>query len=106
MYGSRLPTGAPLSEHYSDEFRIPAYKRVDIGFSKDFLDDNSVKKSPFLNKYFSSVVAHFEVFNLLNINNTASYLWLKDIDNIQYAVPNYLTGRQFNIKLILRFKNH
>lgn len=106
LYGSRLPTGAPLSEHYSDEFRIPAYKRVDIGFSKDFLDDNSVKKSPFLNKYFSSVVAHFEVFNLLNINNTASYLWLKDIDNIQYAVPNYLTGRQFNIKLILRFKNH
>lgn len=106
LYGSRLPTGAPLSEHYSDEFRIPAYKRVDIGFSKDFLDDNSVRKSPFLTKYFSAFVAHFEVFNLLNINNTASYLWLKDVDNIQYAIPNYLTGRQFNLKLILRFKNH
>ena len=105
LYGSRLPTGAPLSEHYSDEFRIPAYKRVDIGFSRDFLDDYSIRKSVFLNKYFESCIVHFEIFNLLNINNTVSYLWLKDVDNVHYAIPNYLTGRQFNLKLILRFKN-
>ena len=105
MYGSRLPVGAPIDNRYSDQFRIPAYKRVDIGFSKDFLDDFSVKKPRVLSKYFHSCIAYFEIFNLLNINNTVSYLWLKDVDNIQFAVPNYLTGRQFNLKLILKFKN-
>ena len=105
MYGSRLPVGAPIDNTYSDQFRIPAYKRVDIGFSKDFLDDFSVKKPRVLSKYFHSCIAYFEIFNLLNINNTVSYLWLKDVDNIQFAVPNYLTGRQFNLKLILKFKN-
>jgi len=106
LYGSRLPIGSPTSNHYSDDFRIPAYKRVDIGFSKDFLDDFAIRKPKFLDKYFSSFIAYIEVFNLLNINNTVSYLWLKDVDNIQYAIPNYLTGRQFNFKLILKFKNH
>ena len=106
LYGSRLPIGSPVSDHYSDDFRIPAYKRVDIGFSKDFLDDFALRKPKLLDKYFSSFIAYFEVFNLLNINNTVSYLWLKDVDNVQYAVPNYLTGRQFNFKLILKFKNH
>lgn len=106
LYGSRLPIGSPQSDHYTDDFQIPAYKRVDIGFSKDFLDDVAVRKPKLLDKYFSSFIAYFEVFNLLNINNTVSYLWLKDVDNVQYAVPNYLTGRQFNFKLILKFKNH
>lgn len=106
LYGSRLPIGAPQSEYYSDAFHIPSYKRVDIGFSKDFLDDFSVKKPKVLSKYFNSFLAYFEIFNLLNINNTVSYLWLKDVDNVQYAVPNYLTGRQFNFKLILKFKSN
>jgi len=106
LYGSKLPIGAPLSERYTDNFNIPAYKRVDIGFSKDFLDDNSLQKPKFLNRYFTSFIAYFEVFNLLDINNTVSYLWLKDVDNVQYAIPNYLTGRQLNFKLILKFKNH
>ncbi|MES2419168.1 MAG: carboxypeptidase-like regulatory domain-containing protein [Bacteroidota bacterium] len=105
LYGSRLPVGAPQSERYTDDFNIPAYKRVDIGFSKDFLDDNTLVKPKLLNRYFSSFTAYFEVFNLLDINNTVSYLWLKDVDNVQYAIPNYLTGRQFNFKLILKFKN-
>lgn len=104
FYGSKLPIGSPLVQSYSDNFHIPAYKRVDIGFSKDFLDDFSVKKSGFLEKYFSSFTAYVEVFNLLNINNTVSYLWLKDLDNVQYAVPNYLTGRRLNVKLVIKFK--
>lgn len=105
LYGSKLPLGAPLIRQYSDDFSIPAYKRVDIGFSKDFLDDLVIKKPQFLDKYFSSFSAHLEVFNLLNINNTVSYLWLKDVNNVQYAIPNYLTGRQLNFKLIIKFKN-
>ncbi|HKG06748.1 MAG TPA: hypothetical protein VKB19_09845, partial [Pedobacter sp.] len=64
-----------------------------------------LRKPAFLDKYFSSFAAHLEVFNLLNINNTVSYLWLKDVNNVQYAIPNYLTGRQLNLKLIIKFKN-
>jgi hypothetical protein len=105
LYGSRLPVGAPNSIRYTDDFNIPAYKRVDIGFSKDFLDDAGIRKPKILDRYFSSFSASIEVFNLLNINNTVSYLWLKDVDNIQYAVPNYLTGRQLSLKLIIKFKN-
>lgn len=104
LYGTKLPVGSPLAHSYSDDFHIPAYKRADIGFSKDFLDDFSVKKSGFLEKYFSSFTAYVEVFNLLNINNTVSYLWLKDVDNVQYAVPNYLTSRRLNVKLVMKFK--
>lgn len=105
LYGSKLPLGAPLIQRYSDDFNVPSYKRVDIGFSKDFLDDSGIKKPRLLDKYFSSFSAHLEVFNLLNIDNTVSYLWLKDVDNVQYAIPNYLTGRQLNLKLIIKFKN-
>lgn len=105
LYGSRLPVGSPQDKIYSDNYYIPAYRRVDIGFSKDFLDKNATHKPKALAKYFSSFTLYAEVFNLLNINNTVSYLWLKDVDNNQFAVPNYLTGRQLNLKLILKFKN-
>lgn len=104
LFGTKLPVGSPLADQYNDDFHIPAYKRADIGFSKDFLDDFSVKKTGFLEKYFSSFTAYVEVFNLLNINNTVSYLWLRDVDDVQYAVPNYLTGRRLNVKLVMKFK--
>lgn len=104
LYGSRLPIGPPQTARYLDRFYIPSYKRVDIGFSKDFLDDAAFHKPKFLDKNFNSVILFFEVFNMLNINNTVSYLWLKDVDNVQYAIPNYLTGRQFNLKLIVKLK--
>ncbi|WP_343534288.1 TonB-dependent receptor [Pedobacter sp.] len=104
LYGSRLPIGAPQIKTYTDDFSIPAYRRVDIGFSNDFLDAGSKRKPQFLSKYFNSVIAYVEVFNLLNINNTVSYLWLKDVNNVNYAIPNYLTGRQLNFKLIFKIK--
>lgn len=105
MYGSRLPIGPPQTPKYLDKFFIPSYKRVDIGFSKDFLDDVAIHKPKFLDQNFSSVILFFEIFNMLNINNTASYLWLNDVNKVQYAIPNYLTGRQFNLKLIVKLKN-
>jgi hypothetical protein len=105
LYGSRLPIGSPQIETYTDSFSIPAYRRVDIGFSKDFLDARALRKPQFLSKYFNAVIAYAEIFNLLNINNTVSYLWLKDVDNVNYAIPNYLTGRQLNFKVIFKLKN-
>ena len=105
VYGSRLPIGPLQSSKYKDNFSIPAYKRVDIGFSKNFLENVQKPKARFFSDNFSSVILFFEVFNLLNINNTVSYLWLKDGAGVQYAVPNYLTDRQFNFKIIVKLKD-
>lgn len=99
LYGSALPAGPPRTARYNDVFKIPAYKRADIGFSKDFMEGRSSRTFGFLYRNFSSVIIQAEVFNLFDINNTVSYLWLKDVNNIQYAIPNYLTSRQLNIKI-------
>lgn len=103
LYGSKLPVGSPMAKRYTDDFKIPAYRRLDIGFSKDFLDESANHKPSFLKRYFSAVIVYAEVFNLLNIDNTVSYLWIKDVDNISYAVPNFLTGRQLNLKMVVKF---
>ena len=103
LYGSALPVGPPLAARYKDVFTIPAYKRVDIGFSKDFIETDANKQKAVLKKYFQSLVAQVEVFNLLDFNNIVSYLWIKDVNNNQFAIPNYLTSRQLNIKIIARF---
>ena len=60
------------------------------------------KKKGFF-KHFDAIWLSLEVFNLLQINNTVSYLWVSDVSGRQYAVPNYLTARQINVKLIFSF---
>ena len=102
IYGSGLPFGPPKSEKYEDILRIPDYRRVDIGFSAILKSENKRSKVNFMN-VFNSAWLSVEVFNLLDINNTISYLWVSDVGGRQYAVPNYLTRRQVNLKLILRF---
>ncbi len=105
LFASALPTGPAGAQRYQDVFKIPAYKRVDIGFSKDFADQESRRIPAFIKKYFQSLSAHAEIFNLLNNKNTASYLWLKDVMAVQYAVPNYLTFRKFNFRIIAELKS-
>ncbi|MDE7120271.1 MAG: hypothetical protein K2O10_06645, partial [Muribaculaceae bacterium] len=56
-----------------------------------------------LHKWFKSVWLGVDVFNLLDISNVSSYYWVTDVNNIQYAVPNYLTRRQFNVRLSIDF---
>lgn len=103
LFGSKLPTWPPKTQNYNSNFYIPAYKRVDIGFSKDLLDPESEKRFKLLDNYFKSFTLYAEVFNLLNINNTVSYLWISDVNNNRYAIPNYLTSRQLNFKIIAKF---
>jgi hypothetical protein len=103
VYGSGLPFGPPSYERQLDTLRMPSYKRVDIGFSKLLISEESKlsEKSPF--RHFNSMWITAEVFNLLEINNTISYMWIKDVENRLFAIPNYLTSRLINIKLIARF---
>jgi CarboxypepD_reg-like domain/TonB-dependent Receptor Plug Domain len=104
QYGSRLPYSSPDKNRYDNNFNLPPYRRVDIGFSKVLLKENRENSFPFINNAWLSA----EIFNLLGINNTISYLWVRTVANQanipgQFAVPNYLTGRRFNVKLSLRF---
>ena len=73
-----------------------------IGFSAIIKAENKKSKLKWLNA-FNSIWISAEVFNLLDINNTVSYLWVADVSGREYAVPNYLTARQLNAKLILSF---
>ena len=102
VYGTGLSFGPPKSEKYQDVLRIPDYRRGDIGFSAIIKAENKKNKLKWLNA-FNSIWISAEVFNLLDINNTVSYLWVADISGREYAVPNYLTSRQLNAKLILTF---
>ena len=108
-YSTGLPVSYPKTDRYDLLTRMPSYKRVDIGFSKVFKDDVSEGGSR-LNriKWIKGLWASVEIFNLLNINNTVSYLWVQTVDNQQkqsglFAVPNYLTSRRLNVKLTIKF---
>ncbi len=105
IFGTALPFGPPGNNRYTDLLRTPTYRRVDIGFSKQLIGDE-VKKKPqgkFM-KNFESMWIGLEVFNLLQVSNVASYTWITDVSNARkYAVPNYLTGRQLNVRLTAQF---
>ncbi len=99
IYGSGLPFGPPSFERRKDTLRMPAYRRVDIGFSKDLLhDDSKLKDKPFF-RNFQSFVIKLSVFNLLDIRNTISHLWIRDVSGNRFAVPNNSTGRLINATL-------
>jgi hypothetical protein len=104
VYGSSLPFGPPGNDRYKDTLRVPAYKRVDIGFSKQIIGEkNTLPARMSALKYIKSMWLSVEILNLLQISNTVSYLWVTDVTARQYAVPNYLTSRQFNAKLVVKF---
>jgi hypothetical protein len=102
VFGTGLPHGPPDYNRYRDTLKIPPYRRVDIGFSKQLLDEDKPKTRG-LGKYLRSAWLSAEVFNLLQIQNTISFIWVKDVVNQTYAVPNYLTSRRINLHLVLNF---
>lgn len=103
LFGTALPFGPPDNNRYRDTLRMPPYKRVDIGFSKVLKkeDKQLPDKNPF--HFFSSIWLTAEIFNLIQANNTISYLWVQDVTGRQYAVPNYMTGRRINVKILFKF---
>ena len=103
LFGTGVPFGAPGTERYQQVLRMPPYRRVDIGFSYQALKENRTVKPKSVIRYIKSLWISLEVFNLLGTNNTVSYIWVEDVTNRQYAVPNYLTQRQLNLRIILKF---
>ncbi len=103
FYGSRLPTGPPMSERFQDVFRIPPYRRIDLGFSKVLINPDHKKYRYKAFDQIKDMWLSLEVFNLLGINNTISYLWVANDSGDMFAVPNYLTKRKLNLKLTVKF---
>ncbi|MDG1757408.1 MAG: TonB-dependent receptor plug domain-containing protein [Bacteroidia bacterium] len=101
VYGSKMPFFFNAENRQNPGFKIPAYRRVDIGFSKILLDKTSKRRSSKF-KNIESLWASIEVFNLLQVNNTISYVLVKDFSNNVYGVPNFLTGRRLNFRFILK----
>ena len=105
IFSDGLPTTAPRSTRDKGYFRTPAYKRLDVGLSYALLQsvaEGGKPRTGFLG-FFKSIWLGFDVFNLLDISNVSSYYWVTDVNNVQYAVPNYLTRRQFNFRLTVDF---
>lgn len=109
-----LPFGPPHTDRTRQKFRAPAYKRLDMGLSYKILgsDEEAAEKRGLRSSYHERRTSGFghniknmwlglDAFNLVGIRNVNSYYWITDITNTQYAVPNYLTGRQFNIRLTI-----
>ncbi|HEU4717151.1 MAG TPA: TonB-dependent receptor [Bacteroidia bacterium] len=103
IFGSGLPFGPPTHEKYKQVFRMPPYRRVDIGFSYELIKAN--KPLPVTNPFhvLKSCWAGLEVYNLLQVQNTISYYWVKDVTGRSYAIPNYLTNRQLSVRTIITF---
>ncbi len=103
-----IPVISPFSDRYDLYHRLPAYRRVDLGLTKVFKNMKTKDTDSGRQGIFNEIVIGFEIFNLLDINNTVSYLWVRTVNNYsgisrQYAIPNYLTGRSLNLKVSASF---
>lgn len=103
VYGSGLPFGVPDRNRYNDVNRMPSYRRVDIGLNRVLISEESKNRDNVWKRNIKSAWVGIEVFNLLGINNTISYIWIEDVSANRYAVPNYLTNRRINVRLLLKF---
>ena len=97
-----LPTTSPRMTRDVAYFRQPSYKRVDVGLSFMLVGPDHRPATGFLS-HFKSIWLGVDVFNIFDISNVSSYYWVTDVNEIQYAVPNYLTRRQINARLQLKF---
>jgi hypothetical protein len=98
-YADGLPFGAPHRGLEGQNFRAPAYKRADIGMSYLVFDSEKASRQSVIKKVWLGL----DCLNLFGISNVNSYYWVTDVTNRQWAVPNYLTGRQINGKFNIDF---
>ena len=102
-YAGGLPFGPPHSGREKQVFRMPHYRRVDLGISYRLLKNEDRHIYTGIGRAFRNIWLGADVFNVLDIANVNSYYWVTDITNHQYAVPNFLTRRQINARLLFEF---
>jgi hypothetical protein len=102
-YAGGLPFGPPHSGREEHVFRMPSYRRVDLGMSYRLFNNEERRYYNSFLRYIKNVWIGIDAFNILDISNVNSYYWVTDVNNVQFAVPNYLTGRQLNIRFMCEF---
>lgn len=102
-YAGGLPFGPPHSGREKQVFRMSSYRRVDLGISYRLLENEDRHIYTGIGRAFKNIWLGIDAFNILDIANVNSYYWVTDITNNRYAVPNYLTGRQINARLLFEF---
>lgn len=102
-YAGGLPFGPPHSGREKQVFRMASYRRVDFGLSYRLLNNENRYITRGLSKNIRNIWVGIDAFNILDISNVNSYYWVTDISNNQCAVPNYLTGRQINARILIEF---
>lgn len=102
-FADGLPFGPPHTGRAAQTFRAPAYKRVDLGMSYRLISNEDKHIYKGFGRNIKNAWLGLDAFNLLGIKNVNSYYWVTDITNTRYAVPNYLTGRQINVRLSFDF---
>ena len=102
-YAGGLPFGPPHTRRDKQVFRMSSYRRVDLGMSYRLLNNEDKHATNGISKHLRNVWLGIDAFNILGISNVNSYYWVTDITNNQYAVPNYLTGRQINARVLIEF---
>ncbi|MDR0795707.1 MAG: TonB-dependent receptor [Tannerella sp.] len=98
-----LPVTAPRKKYEDGYRRTPPYRRIDIGLTYQLTGGSSDLMDRAFFRQFKNIWLGIDIFNLLDIKNTGSYYWITDVYNHQYAVPNYLTGRQLNLRITADF---
>ena len=101
VYADGLPFGPPHKGREGQVFTAPAYKRVDVGMSYRLLDNEDNRYRTGIRRHIKNIWLGIDAFNLFDMNNVNSYYWISDMQNQQYAVPNYLTGRLINGKIVV-----
>ncbi|WP_264534884.1 TonB-dependent receptor [Flavobacterium sp. N1736] len=104
VYNTGVPGGSPsYSDPYLYQNRLKDYRRADIGFAKVFVDSNTQSSKTGWIKNFKELSLGLEIFNLFNNQNAITNTWVRDVySKNQYAIPNYMTSRVFNVKLNAR----
>ena len=103
QFGSGLPFGPPTHIRWQQILRMPPYRRVDAGFAYNVLKSGREYKTKNAFNKLRDMWIYLEVFNLLQVQNTISYTWIQDVTGNRYAVPNYLTNRQLNVRMQISF---
>jgi hypothetical protein len=103
QFGSGLPFGPPTHLRWQQILRMPPYRRVDAGFAYNVIKESREIKRKNVFNNLKEMWIFLEVFNLLQVQNTVSYTWIQDVTGNRYAIPNYLTNRQINVRLQIRF---
>ncbi len=98
-----LPQTIPGQGWEGDYFRTPPYRRVDIGFSYQLAGGKDAIMDRGFFSHLKNIWLGADIFNLFGFNNVNSYFWITDAHNVSYAIPNYLTGRQLNARVIVDF---